>query len=192
MGEIIGRIQGGNLAMVACCIFYLIWWSIAFNPNRKFAMTPKVVLFLCTFAAGLAGVLLMVDGINRLQPERGSITNVGIVAAGFIAYFVLLALTYLIMHRQVTTELALIVGWTVLEACVVNSLYRAGLMGVTPAIAAVVVIVVAAVIGMACYLAYYNLEAQVAFYDGMVPLILFAVVEAFMIVLVWWCTHGLA
>ena len=184
MTEYIGQMQIGNLFLVFCCIFYLIWWSIAFNPTKEFSMAPKVVLFLCTLATGVVGVILLVNNMSELPKERGPIPNAGIVVGAIVIYFVLLFLTYHFLHRQVTTELALIVGWTALELCVMNSLYRADAVGAAAAIVAAVIIVVSALIGMVCYLAYYELEAQAAFYDGMVPLILFALVMLFQIVLV--------
>ena len=44
------------------------------------------------------------------------------------------------------------------------------------------IVVAAAALGMICYLKYYELEPMTAFYDGMVPLILFAVVMAGIVV----------
>lgn len=182
-----GGVQIGNICMVVCCLFYLVWWSITFNPSKKFPMAPKVVLFLCTLAAGLAGVAYLVWGMGQLPDARTTIPNAAIVVGAVVVYIALLLITNLLMHRQVTTELALIVGWTAVELCLVNSLYGAEVFGAGLAVGTAIFIVVCAVVGMACYLAYYRLEPVPAFYDGMVPLILFAVAETVMVILVWWC-----
>ena len=187
MAEYIGRMQAGNLCLVLCCIFYLIWWSIAFNPNRDFPMAAKSILFLVTLCFGLAGVGVLVWGMAELPKEKGGISSGAICVIGIVAYALLLFLTYHFLQRQVTTELALIVGWTALEVCVMNALWRADALGAAAAVVMAVVVVVAAVIGMLCYLAYYELDPQIAFYDGMVPLILFAVVMAIEILVVARC-----
>lgn len=185
MDEYVSQMRTGNLLLVTCCIFYLIWWSVAFNPNKDFSMALKVILFICTLAPGVFGVLDMVQGMSGLPHTRDGISNTAIVIIGVICYFVLLLLTYMLMHRQVTTELVLIVGWTALEICAASSLYQAEALEMGAAIACVIITIVAAVIGMVCYLAYYNLEATIAFYDGMVPLILFGVAMAIETLAIW-------
>ena len=185
ISDYVNRMQTGNILLVVCCAFYLIWWSITFNPMKSFPMVPKVILFLCTFAAGVGGVLLTLKGMSGMTGAKGHISNIEIVIIGVILYFVLLFLTNHFMHREVTTELALIVGWTVLEICVMNSLYRGDILGTAPVIISIVIILMSAVIGLLCYLAYYNLERVTAFYVGMVPLILFAVVMLYETILIW-------
>lgn len=178
-----GNVQTGSILLIVCCLFYLAWWCIAFNPSRSFPMAPKVVLFLCTAVAGVAGVLLTVQGLNELPDVRRPVSSLAIVIGAVVVYLVLLVATSLLLHRQVTTELALITGWTALELCVVNALYGGEVLGGGAAVGAAVVIVVCAVLGMVCYLAYYRLEPGKAFVDGMVPLILFAVAMAFEVLL---------
>ena len=57
-----------------------------------------------------------------------------------------------------------------------NSLYRGEVLGITLSLVYAVVIVFAAMISLACYLQYYKLEPIKAFYDGMIPLVLFGAV----------------
>lgn len=178
MADYLSRIQLGNLCLVGCCVFYLVWWSITFNPMRKFPMVPKYILFFVTLGFGVAGVILLVYGMGAAPKERGGLSATMLVGYGVVGYFILLLVTNYFLHRQVTTELLLIVGWTVLELCAINCLYRAGAVNMAPAVILGVVVVAAAVVGMVCYLEYYSLEPVTAFYDGMVPLILFAVVMA--------------
>lgn len=172
-------LQLGNISLILCCVFYLIWWSIAFHPTKTYSSPPKFILLCITLLFGALGLFLLVRGIFETPRERGSISNWVIVGICVVLYFVLLLLTYFLLHRQVTTELFLIVAWTMLEVCVSNSLYRASVLSGPVAIIHIVVIVIAATIGMLCYLAYYNLEDMKAFYDGMVPLILCGVVMIF-------------
>ena len=144
MAEYIGRMQAGNLCLVLCCIFYLIWWSIAFNPNKDFPMAAKSILFLVTLCFGVAGVGVLVWGMADLPKEKGGISSTAIVIIGIAAYALLLFLTYQFLHRQVTTELALIVGWTALEVCVMNALWRADALGTAAAVVMAVEILVVA------------------------------------------------
>lgn len=186
----VNRIEQGNIWLIVCCVLYLIWWTVAFNPTRKAPMAPKVILFIFTLLAGCIGVLYLLQGSGVLPKTRGSISSLQLIIVGVVAYVVLLLLSYFLLHRQVTTELFLIVGWTILQLCVLNSLYRAEIMGSAPAIISSIIIVVAAIIGMLCYLAYYELESMKAFYDGMIPLILFAVVMIYEIIVIWFCMRS--
>lgn len=184
LSEPVTRIQTGNLSLIICCIFYLIWWSGTFNPARSYSTPVKYILFLITLVAGLAGIALLITAMKNMPVTAGSLSNFVIAGIGVAAYVILLLLTNFFLHRQVTTELLLIVGWTVLELCAMNSLFRAEAFGNGILLAAVIVILAAAVIGMICYLMYYNLEEMRAFYVGMVPLILFAAEMVFQILLV--------
>ena len=84
---------------------------------------------------------------------------------------ILLLITRYGFHRIVTTELILIVGWTVLEMTVINRLSAAG--GLSDRGFAVMCIVIAAafLISMVLYVAYYRMEEMKAFYAAMVPLV---------------------
>ena len=90
-------------------------------------------------------------------------------------YIVLLILTNVLMHRQVTTELMLIVFWACMQICACDALYGADVISRAVFIVLAVIVLVFAAAGMICYLKYYDLPPMTAFYDGMVPLILFAV-----------------
>ena len=181
------KILYGTLCLIVCCLFYLIWWSITFHPARTFPSAPKSILFACTLAAGLGGIALLLIGIRELPAARGQLSNLTLAVIGIAAYVILLLVSNRLLHRQVTTELLLIVGWTVLELCVLNSLYRAGGPALPAALVYGILTIAAAVIGLLCYLAYYNLEAMRGFYNGMVPLILFAVIMALQLPLIHSC-----
>lgn len=179
-----GWLKAGYLLLVFCCVFYLIWWCAAFNPLRSFPMPVKVALFCPTLLCGAGGLALTIRGIAVLPDVVASPSKILIVLAGIAVYLILLLLTGRLLHRQVTTELLLITGWTVLELCAAAGLYGAGIFSGTKAVISVAVTLSAAVIGMACYLAYYNLKEIPAFCDGMIPLVLFAVAMVIQLILI--------
>ncbi len=172
-GTVSGKILTGNLLFAACCIVYLLWWSVAFRPGYTAPMFLKSGLFLLTAVLGIAALAMIIQGCLRADSP---IRFMFIIAAGAAAYIALLLLTNLLMQRQVTTELMLIVFWVCMEICALGSLCGEGVFsGKLFALLAVITLAAAAA-GMICYLKYYDLEPMPAFYDGMVPLILFAAV----------------
>ena len=176
MLEYTSRIQGGNICMVLCCLTYLVWWAIAFHPMKAFPKTPKFLLFFVTLILGMTGLYLLISGIIGIPIEKKGISNLTIAILGCISYGCMLFFTSHFLHRQVTSELLLIMIWTVLELWLWNSLYRGEVLGITLSLVYAVVIVFAAMISLACYLQYYKLEPIKAFYDGMIPLVLFGAV----------------
>lgn len=70
------------------------------------------------------------------------------------------------------------VGWVVLALSEINALY--GVSRFSHGLAAVfaVVIGVAALISLVCYVLYYNLGDRAGYFDGMIPLLLVAIVMA--------------
>lgn len=175
----------GNIVLIGCCIVYLLWWSIAFNPMRSYPIGPKVLMFIVIVLLAIVGLYFIIGSMLDMDYSVSGISNFYIIIAGVLSYVVLFLLTYFLMHRQVTTELALIVGWTVLELCLVNSIYRVGSINSTLLIILSIVIVIGAVIGMVCYSMYYSLYKTTAFYCGMVPLIVCAIIMALIDVIVW-------
>jgi len=90
---------------------------------------------------------------------------------GVVIYVVLLVVTGKLLHRRVTTELVLIVGWCVLEAVVLNAVYGSGALSASRAVAYLVLMIAALVIGLVCYLLYYKLPDMTAFRVAAVPLV---------------------
>lgn len=172
----IGKLFWGQLLLILCCALYLAFWSVGYNPHVSFRMAPKAALFACTALCGAAGVVLAVSGINAT--EQKPVPQLAIVLAGVGAYVLLLLLSLWIWKRQVTTELALILAWAVLELSTLNALAGAHAWS-RPWLVGFAVIVAIAVAGsMVCYLLYYRLPENTAFVVGMVPLILLALVMA--------------
>ena len=174
------KIMTGNLLFAACCLFYLVWWAVAFRPGFTAPMAVKSILLLITAGFGIAGLILIVNGCNIISMTHDGLFRscITVIASGAALYALLLFVTWHFMHRQVTTELMLIVFWVCMEVCVILSLHEADVFAKAAAIVIAAVVIIAAAIGMISYLAYYGMEPMKAYYDGMVPLVLFGIVMA--------------
>ena len=73
-------------------------------------------------------------------------------------------------------ELFLIVGWAMLALWETNVLYGIGQLSHALAVIFTVIIGVSALISLVCYVLYYNLGARAGYFDGMVPLLMVALV----------------
>ena len=139
-----------------------------FRPDGK-SMTSWPWL-VATMLLAFIGVWLSIAGIGEAEKSslRFGIWPVGI---GIAVYLVLMAGSGAILHRQVTAELLLIVGWTVLQICVLDA---AGAMTgeLTRMSLFMVLAMLVAVASFLAYLAYYNLSPVAGYIDGMVPLLL--------------------
>ena len=155
----------GQILLILCCIVYLIWWYRGFRPGIYVSRAGGVngALLLITMVLGFAGVVVM------------------IVICGIATYFILLVVTKVFFNRVVTTELFLIVGWTMLETIVADRLYAIGSLGGKSFSAIIVIIAAAFMIGIVLYVAYYRMEEMRAFYAAMVPLVVDAIAMSAMI-----------
>ena len=168
----------GQILLILCCAVYLVWWYRGFRPGVHVSRAGGVngVLLLITAVFGLAGIvfsLLPAEEIREPFISQGKI-----VICGIAAYIVLMLVTKLIFNRIVTTELFLIVGWTMLETIVADRLYATGSLSGSGFTAAAIIIAVAFLIGIVLYVAYYRMEEMKAFYAAMVPLIVDAIAMA--------------
>ena len=165
----------GNRGMIACVCCYLAWWIITFRPPAPKGSLMGSICLLGAFLFGVGGIFLIVHGIINMadKPVVNSFIPVWIIPVlGIIAYMVLLFVSANLFHRQVTSELFIIVGWTVLELCFVGTLYRYGAIGRGNPAAYITGIIIVTVVSMVCYLLYYDLEYVKGYIDGMIPLIL--------------------
>ena len=172
------QIFRSNILLIVCCAFYLAWWLLAFRPAGAVKGMKTGWLLIPAFAAGIAAVVLAVQGIRSAPIEAALFPGGLLLWGGVAAYFILLAVTGLLFQRQVTTELFLIVGWAVLALSEINTLYGVGRFSRGMAVPFAVVIVAAALISLVCYMLYYNLGDRAGYFDGMVPLLLVALVTA--------------
>ena len=165
------KILAGQILLIFCCVFYLIWWYRGYRPGVSADRVGgwNGVLLLITAALGIAGLLCSLGSVElktalRLDPHR-------IVVMGAVMYILLLLVTRFGFHRIVTTELFLIVGWTTLELTVVNRLLAAGRLSDAGFRALCVIIAAAFAVSIIFYVAYYRMDEMKAFYGAMVPLV---------------------
>ena len=175
------RILTGQILLILCCIFYLIWWYRGYRPgvsvNRAGGLNG--ILLMITAVLGISGLTFSLMRIEEIaEPKMNPMI---IVIAGIIGYFVLLLITRFGFGRIVTTELILIVGWTMLEMTVINRLNAAGFLSGRGFAVMCVVIAAAFLISIVLYVAYYRMEEMKAFYAAMVPLITEAVSMAILV-----------
>ena len=171
----------GQILLILCCIVYLIWWYRGFRPGIYVSRAGGVngVLLLITMVLGFAGVVFSLMPAEKIREPL--VSQVMIVICGIAAYFILLVVTKVFFNRIVTTELFLIVGWTMLETIVADRLYAIGSLGSKSFFAITVIIAIAFLIGIVLYVAYYRMEEMRAFYAAMVPLVVDAAAMAAMI-----------
>ena len=130
-------------------------------------------------ALGFAGVIFSLMPVEKIREPL--VSQGMIVICGIAAYFILLVVTKVFFNRVVTTELFLIVGWTMLETIVADRLYAIGSFGGKSLFAVTVIIAVAFLIGIVLYVAYYRMEEMRAFYAAMIPLVVDAIAMSAMI-----------
>ncbi|MCD7950688.1 MAG: hypothetical protein LUG12_10590 [Erysipelotrichaceae bacterium] len=163
----------GNLLLVICCVFYLAWWLLAFKPNNPIKGTKSGWLLLPAFVFGIASVVMIARSSG--DDNQLLLPNNGILIGGIVIYVALVVITNKLFNRQVTTELLLIVGWLVLVFREINILYSLGRYSTIGAIVLLIVSVILAVISLICYVMYYDLDVYKGYIDGMIPLIIVAV-----------------
>jgi hypothetical protein len=161
----------GQILLIICCVFYLIWWYRGYRPGVSVRRSSGLngLLFMATAFFGMAGVAFSLSPVESVRMPR--ISPMTIVLAGVIGYVVLLIVTTRIFHRTVTTELLLITCWTVLEMTVINHLYSAEVLSDKGFAGMCVCIALAFAVSIVLYVAYYRMEEMKAFYAAMVPLV---------------------
>ncbi len=178
MDKVIRQVLMGNISLIICSAFYLMWWILAFKPVRPVTGMRSGWLLLPAFVFGTAAVILIVRGILTAQLQQTIIPAGWILPVSAATYVVLAIITGRFMNRPVTTELILIVAWAALTLAEVNMLYGTGALPLGTACGFLAVTVLFALISMAAYILYYNLDSKTGYIDGMIPLILAALMMA--------------
>ncbi len=181
MGHAAKGIFIGNLLLIVCCIFYLLWWILAFKPTDPIKGFRSGWLLIPAIVAGASGFAMAVRGILLAKPEQAFIPLKTILLAAIIAYFFIAVFTWAFFKRPVTTELFLIIAWTALMVSEADTLCGIGIYSYPKAVAFIVETVIIALASLAAYIAYYKLDAADAaagFVDGMLPLIFTAISTA--------------
>jgi hypothetical protein len=165
------QIFTGNIFLVVCCAFYLLWWVLAFRPDGGVRGMRTGWLLIPAFIFGLAAVCFAVRGIRGAKAGDALFSGNAVIIGCVAAYVALLAVTVLLLKRPVTTELVLIVGWAALSLCEINVLYGMGIFSKNMSFAFIGVLAAAAAVSLVCYVLYYGLSARAGFIDGTVPLL---------------------
>jgi hypothetical protein len=167
----------GNLLLLFCSLFYLIWWVVSFQPNSS-GGSVGVLCITAAFITGVAAIALMSAGINSLSQDSKSLPVRFILIGVAVLFFVLTLVTVIAFHRIVTSELIIIHIWAALELSVVAVLYGTGHFGLGRAATLMALVGIAIVVGLICYVLYFRLDGMSSYWDGMVPLMMDAFVMA--------------
>ncbi len=171
-----------ELLLVVCSVCYLVWWIITFRPSGRTSSGGGFFLAGAVIG-GLAGVVLLAVGIVSLLPKASTVAVGATIVGGVVVGALLLVLTAGVAHRQITTELPLIILWTTAQLAAGISLRTAGALKAPAAAAWIAATVIAAMIGLACYLVFYRLDPTPAYWVGMVPLAVDGVVAVILAVI---------
>lgn len=172
------QIFRSNILLILCCMFYFAWWLLAFKPTGAIKGMKTGWLLVPALVAGLAAVNLAVKGVLSVSIKTALFPNKLLLWGGIAAYLILLAVTCLLFKRPATSELFLIIGWAVMALSEINVLYGVGQFSHGLAASCSVVIGAATLINLVCYVLYYNLGDRAGYLDGMIPLLMTALVMA--------------
>jgi len=176
----IKQILTGNILIIVCCAFYILWWLLAFKPTGAITGMKTDWLLIPAVVAAAVGIFIALGGIRQVTPEPGNQLFPGgaILIGGVAVLVVLLVVTLLVFKRPVTTELFLIVGWGILALSELNALFAAGVFSHNLSIAFVIIVFAVVAVSMVCYVLYYRLDGVAGYIDGMIPLLLAALTTA--------------
>jgi hypothetical protein len=163
------EVFSGNLLLLFCSLFYLIWWVVTFRPH---ASGGPVGTFCITaaFITGIAAIVLLSLGISSLSQDSTGLPLKYVLIGAAVLFVVLLFVTTLVFHRQVTSELLIIHIWVALEFSAIVVLNGTGVFGSGRAVTMAVLVGIATIVGVVCYVLYYRLEGMSSYRVGMVPL----------------------
>jgi hypothetical protein len=162
----------GNILFAVCCIFYLLWWILAFKPTNPMRGFKTGWLLIPASLAGIIAVIIAIHGIVSVHLETRLMPNSLILGGGIVVYSVIMLITSKLLKRPVTTELILIIGWLMLALAEINALYGQNTYSLQKAVIFIILSAVATIINLVCYVLYYKLDNTAGFIDGTIPLAL--------------------
>jgi hypothetical protein len=167
------QILTGNGLLLVCCGFYLAWWVIAFKPQGAVRGLRSGWLLIPAFLAGVLAVIWILHGcVQSPHDKTPVIPTTWIVCGGIVLYLVLAVVTSRVLHRPITTELFLIIGWAMLALAEVNALHGLGAYPSETAVPLAIAVGIVGVVCLVCYIVYYRLSDVASYIDGMIPLLL--------------------
>ncbi len=161
----------GNLLLAGCCAFYLLWWILAFKPTGAVKGIKSGWLLIPAAVLGIAAAVMIIKGANGADAVDSFFSAGAVLLTAVLSYIALLAVTQIAFHRQVTTELLLIICWTALVFLESNALYGMEIISGNVTVVLFAAALLVAVLSMVCYILYYGLGDRAGYIDGMIPLI---------------------
>lgn len=174
----------GNVLLVGCFAFYLLWWILAFKPRSPVTGMRSGWLLIPAAVLGIIAVVEIIRAGNAAPRENALFSGKAVLLLSLVFYIALFLISRYVFQRMVTTELLLIVGWAGLVFWEINALFSLGSVSRGFAVGMLAAAVIAAVISLVCYMLYYGLGPKTGYIDGMVPLVIAGV---FMAVLAVFC-----
>jgi hypothetical protein len=171
----IWAIFGGNLLLLSCMLFYLVWWIVSYRPNSS-GGPAGVFSITAALITGVAAIILMSGGITSLSEDSKGFPVKFILLGAAALFFVMLLVTSTAFHRTVTSELMIVHLWAALELSVLAVLYGTGHLGLGRAVILAVLVGIAFIISLICYVLYFRLSGTASYWDGMMPLVMAAFV----------------
>ena len=178
-------IRAGNIKLLLCFAFYLVWWIVGFNPHHPIRGLKSGWLLIPAALLGIWALVSIVQGIvfSPGPAQSGHIPRMVFVVSGIVSYVALLGITSGLLHRPVTSELFIIVLWACIALLEINTFVGQGSIGTGLGFILTTLCIIGTIASLICYQLFYGLDAGPAFVDGAIPLILAAVLTG----LITWC-----
>lgn len=167
--ESLWEVFTGNLLFLFCSLFYLIWWVVSFRPNSSGGPAGAFCI-AAAFISGIAAITLLSVGISSLSHDSMGLPVRFVLIGAAVLFVVLLFVTTVAFHRQVTSELIIIHIWAAFEFSVIAVLYGTGRFGLGRAVTMAVLVGIATIVGVICYVLFYRLDGMSSYRVGIVPL----------------------
>ena len=160
----------GHGLFILSGIFYSAAWIL--NGNKDFmAGYPEKLFFILSFFCGLGAVSLIALSIGELSLliNESPLKVRYFLTGGFIFSIVTyLIITYL-FKREPTSEIFIIMIWTVLETCAVLVLSQNGWLSFRQTLISGILVFLCTAVSLVCYTIHYILQVKERFINGLVP-----------------------
>jgi hypothetical protein len=164
------EIFGGNLLLLVTLAFYAAWWTILFYPQSAGNSAGAGLCIVVAMLTGMAAIALLITGVNTLSQASKDFLAGYILLGAVVFYVVSLVITKVVFQRIVTSELLLITVWAALELSVIVVLLGSQRFHFGQVLTLVILVALATIVGMVCYVLHYRLDESSRFWNGLIPL----------------------
>lgn len=158
------------------------WWVTSNRPGLSFPLSADSSI-IAAFLTGVAAIILMLLGINTLTHDSTSTSILTIVLITTVSFFITLFISGIMFHRPATSELFIIHLWLALELSVISVLYGSGRFSMVQTGVLSVLVLLASVVGLICYVLYYRYDEIGRLLVGSIPLATDAVLMVIMLIM---------